>query len=204
MKNYITALIFLTSFSLAAQPLNFRAEGGNTSYVNKELCEKQEQAPCYGVNPREAAIKSIKEVEVDDPTKPIIEETEPDIVEVEPIEDKCPDGSKPKKDKEKEGEIELPVERLVCERLACEAPFELDNDTCRRVVGYEKKLEKRFVVDPDKVAAKEAAEQAMANRIAQCEQSRALLEDSAINEQSRPSDVQEVVKRLLSFHKNCR
>lgn len=154
---------------------NFVSEGGNIIYADKSMCEKVQAVECFAL-PKDSETKSLKEVQVDDTSKPITKESDPELV-------RDPDSG--------------------LDELRCEAPKELVEDKCIEVTGYEKKLEKQFVTDPVKVAdiaAKKLKETAAAQS---CEEFKELLKGSAINESSKADDVKEVTRRLLGFWKAC-
>jgi hypothetical protein len=149
---------------------NFVSESGNVTYAQLDACEKVESAKCYAL-PKDADTKSLADVEVDDLDRPIIEESEPILVDGDP---------------------------------RCEAPKEFDGLKCVQVIGYEKKIEKQFVTDPVKVKAKEDKKKAEDEKALSCEQFKALLDDSRIDDKSKAEDVMEVTRRLLGFYKECR
>ncbi len=98
-------------------------------------------------------------------------------------------------------------EQAVCEKTEaapCYAkPLDSETKTLKEV-EVDGKIEKIFVEDAEKVAAKAAEKAKLGQKETSCEQFKLLLDDSAIDSKSKPEDVQEVVRRLLGFYKACR
>lgn len=155
-------LLFIPSLALA----NFVSEGGIVTFADKEYCEKVEGKECFA-KPMDAETKTLKEVLIDDVSKPVLAEVE----------------------KPKDG---------------CEKPMVLIDGKCFEITGYEQKLEKVFVEDPIKVAAKIAEDTKKSEKENSCEQFKILLADSAIDSKSKPEDVMEVTRRLLGYYKTCK
>lgn len=170
-------LLLIPSLSLA----NYVSETGSVTYWSKADCEKIEAKECYS-KPLDADTKKLADVEVDDLDKPITTVSEPTLV---PVLD----------------ENGLPIEGETV--ATCIAPAELVIDKCVTITGYEKKLEKQFVVDPVKVKEKEDKKKAVEAKATSCNEFKALLLDSAIDDKSKLEDVQEVTRRLLGWWKQC-
>lgn len=98
-----------------------------TSYSSKELCEQKEGQPCheFDSNLVNPAALDMKDIQEDDHEKPIVEESYPEEI------------------------INEANER----ELRCTAPAELQGDKCITLIGYTKKLVKRLVECPNKLAA---------------------------------------------------
>jgi hypothetical protein len=167
------------------------------AYANQTVCEQREDTRCYFVPPDKREFRGvgrIEDIEVDDPTKPIHEFTEP--------EEWCPE----------ELEAKEPIEQEC--RMVCPEHYEHIRDeeneliNCRKTVGYEQKIIQEFRIPEAARQAliQERAQQAQAEqaRRNQCEQFRSLLNDSAIDSRSTPEDVKEVTRRLLGFYQHCR
>jgi hypothetical protein len=190
-------LFLIPSIALA----NFISGPQSPAYANKKVCEKKEQARCYFVPPEKREFRSvgrIEDVEIDDPSKPIYEFEEPTEFCEEP-----PIGLDP---------VEKPKEKQEC-KLVCPEEFEhiIERDeivNCRKTVGFEKMTVKEFRIPKAaklaKLQERAQKEQQEVSRRQACEDFKALVADSAINKQSRPQDVQEVVRRLLGIERNCR
>jgi hypothetical protein len=176
---YLLLLIPTISFA------NFITEGGSTTYWEQAVCEEKEKAPCYALPP-DAETKTLKEVLVNDLEKPIIQESLPIV---SPVLDEA-------------GEPVLDDDGLPVNEIKCESG-DLIEDKCILITGYEKKLEKQFVLDPVKLKAIEDKKKVLDERALNCEQFKELLQDSAINDKSKAEDVQEVVRRLLGHWKAC-
>lgn len=167
-------LFFLPSIAIA----NFVAEGGKTAYWFQSDCEAKEKAVCYQLPKEDTDVVSLKEVEVPDTSKPILE-TSQAVIEIDP---------------------DTKEEKITCEK---DAYFNFDTRLCQKVIGYETKLEKQFAEDPIKIAEKEAKLNEQQAAQEQCNQFKTLLADSAIDDKSTDKDVMEVTKRLLGFYKSC-
>ncbi len=154
---------------------NFVSETGTVTYWDKKECEKAQATECFKL-PEDADTKKLAVVEVDDFEKPI-KDIKDVVVVVDP--------------------------ETLEETKKCDEGYDIVEDKCEKILSYEKKLEKQFVRDAAKEAAKLAREQAKLEKETSCEQFKTLLADSAIDDKSKAADVAEVVRRLLGFYKRC-
>ena len=173
MKFLILLLIPTLSFA------NWRASETSPAYAQQSVCMEQERAQCFFVEPNTAEIRSLKDVEVDDTSRPIVEEVAPTEVCMQ-------------EDEREE----------VCE-LRCEAPYELDDKTCVAITGYEKRLEKQFVIDPVKVAAREQAQQQAAQKEQACEAFRNAVRGMALSDTPSQAAMGTALRNMLGMIQNC-
>lgn len=157
---------------------NYVADPVGRSYWEKAVCEKSEGKACYlaSIN---RDVSSIQDVEVDDPSKPILEFKDP--IEVCNDEKEC-----------------LP---------SCEVPFELKEGRCVSIIGYEKMIEQQLVVDPVRLAQKEAlaAESAAkeAARAAACRGFRTAIENMTLSANAPAAALETATRNMFGFIKNC-
>lgn len=161
----------------------------------KEICEALTKKTCILANKSVPVdVAEIKDVEVDDPEKPIYEfaDSTEECSKEEPIECRrvCPSLGVDPENPELERFMEL-----------------MPDNRCRNLVGFEKKLVKQLVVDEAKLAAREAAkakaEGDRAQRENACRGFKNALENMVLTPNAPAAAIETAVRNMLGKMKNC-